>query len=163
MTIFFLYTIILVIVLAFVHWLSYSYLKSDIISRRKWSLNVCCGNTDGGGVNADIVRHYDVPRFDKLLNIYNLPYSNGQFEWVLCSHTVEHVEDPSRLDRELRRVGKNVVYILPPLWDIGATLNILEHKWIFITLKKNHRSLPKYVKLPGSETAQKLFGQFIKA
>lgn len=149
--------------LFFLHWLSYSYIKNSIIKSRKWCLNLCCGNTDGGGINADVVRHFDVPRFEKLSNIYRLPYRDRQFEWVLCSHTIEHVDDPWKLDRELRRVGKNVVYVLPPLWDIGAVFNLLEHKWVFLTLRKTHRELPRHIKLPGSDTMQKIFGQMIRA
>jgi len=145
------------------HWFSYSYIKNNIIKSRRWCLNLCCGKTDGGGINADIIRHTDVPRFNKISDIYKLPYKDGQFEWVLCSHTVEHVEDPAMLDRELRRVGKNVIYVLPPLWDIGAMLNILEHRWIFLTLRKTHNKLPRHVKLPGSCTIQRLLGQIIKA
>ena len=161
-----LYLILLIIIfsiLFLLHWLSYSYLKNNIISTRKWSLNLCCGVTDGGGINADIKRHYEVPRFDKLSNIYELPYGNGEFEWVLCSHTAEHVENPEKLDRELRRVGQNIVYILPPLWDIGAAVNIFEHRWLFITIRKTHKTLPKYIKLPGADLIQSLFGQVIKA
>ena len=116
-----------------------------------------------GGINADIVRHLSVPGFEKISNIYNLPYETGQFDWVLCSHTAEHVDDPVKLDNELRRVGRNVVYVLPPLWDIGAAFNLLEHKWVFLTITKTHRTLPRHIKLPGSETIQKYLGQMIRA
>ena len=63
--------------------------------------NICCGRTDGGGINADIVQHGDVPNFVKLDSIYRLPFADGQFEVVLCSHTAEHVQYPQRFDREL--------------------------------------------------------------
>ena len=124
------------VLMFFSHWLSYSYLKNRIIASRKWCLNICCGNTDGGGRNADIVRHVDVPCFDKI---------------------------PERLDKELRRVGKNIVYILPPLWDIGAVFNLLEHKWVFLTIRKSHKTLPRHIKLSGSDTVQKYLGQMIRA
>jgi SAM-dependent methyltransferase len=107
-------------IVIFLHWYSYRYLKNEIIRRRHWDLNICCGNTDGGGINADIVRHGDVPNFVKLDSVYRLPFADGQFDVVLCSHTAEHVDYPRRLDRELRRVGRTVVYILPPIWDLAA-------------------------------------------
>jgi hypothetical protein len=38
-------------IIVFLHRYSYSYLESSIVSRRQWDLKVCCGTTDGGGVN----------------------------------------------------------------------------------------------------------------
>jgi len=143
--------------------ISYGYLKARIIRKRRWGLNICCGKTDGGGVNADIVKHEDLPNFRKISQIYDLPFEDRTFRWVLCSHTVEHLDDPEKFDRELRRVGRNVLYILPPLWDLSAAFNLLEHKWIFLTLKKGHLRLPRYVKLPFARTLQRLLGQKIAA
>ncbi|HEX9902539.1 MAG TPA: class I SAM-dependent methyltransferase [Acidobacteriota bacterium] len=143
--------------------LSYRLMKTRIIGRRKWDLNICCGKIDGGGVNADIVRHTEVPNFVLVEDITKLPFPDKQFPSVLCSHTIEHVDDPRRFYAELCRVGREVTLILPPLWDISAALNILEHRWIFLTWKKEHRSLPRFVRLPLARTIHKLFGQWIKA
>lgn len=150
-------------IVVFLHWYSYHYLKTGVIRRRRWDLNICCGNVDGGGTNADIVRHGNVANFQKIDTVYRLPFADGQFETVLCSHTIEHVEDPDRFDRELRRVGKTVVYILPPIWDLAATLNILEHKWIFGTVRKVHYRLPARVPLPFARRLQARIGQKITA
>lgn len=144
--------------------LSYLRLKIRIIGRARWDLNICCGATDGGGVNADIVRHSPrIPNFVRVDDIYRLPFRNRQFKRVLCSHTMEHVDDPERFDRELRRVGETVLYLLPPLWDVAAAFNLLEHKWIFLTFRKEHRQLPRHVKLPLSWTLQRHFKQRVKA
>lgn len=150
-------------IVIFLHWYSYRYLKSDIIRRRRWDLNICCGTTDGGGVNADIVQHADVPNFVKVDSIYRLPFESGCFETVLSSHTIEHVEDPDMFDRELRRVGREVVYILPPLWDLAASLNVLEHRWLFLTVRKVHERLPARVRLPFARRLQARVGQRIAA
>lgn len=149
--------------LFFLNRYSYHHLKRDILSRRRWCLNICCGRTDGGGINADIVRHSPVRNFHCIRDIYRLPFGDRRFEWVLCSHTVEHVEDPQRLDRELRRVGRNVLYVVPPLWDVAAALNVFEHKWLFLTLSKEHDRLPRYIKLPMARTIQRWLGQRISA
>jgi len=144
--------------------LSYVLLKRRILRQGHWDLNICCGNTDVGRVNADIVQHNpDIPNFVKIENIYRLPFSNLQFERVLCSHTLEHVDDPLRFNQELRRVGKSVHYILPPLWDIAAVCNLLEHKWIFLTLKKEHTRVPYYFNLPFSRPLQRRFRQRVRA
>ena len=122
-------------------------------------MNICCGKTDGGGVNADIVRHADVPRFQRIEDIYRLPFSDRHFDSVLCSHTLEHVEDPDRFYSELCRVGRQVVLVLPPLWDITAALNVFEHRWIFLTWKKVHDRPPRRLRLPLARTLQGLLGQ----
>jgi SAM-dependent methyltransferase len=146
------------------NYLSYSILKRRILrSRPAWGLNICCGKTDGGGVNADIVKHSDVPRFVQVNDIYNLPFVDGEFETVLCSHTIEHVDDPAGFFLELKRVGRDVTLVVPPLWDLSAALNLLEHRWLFLTLRKRHESIPRYVPLPGARTVQRWLGQRIHA
>jgi len=141
------------------HQISYRFMKARILKRQAWGLNICCGRTDGGGVNADIVRHAELPRFQIVEDIYRLPFADLQFDSVLCSHTLEHVEDPDRFFGELRRVGRQVVLVLPPLWDITAALNILEHRWIYLTLKKEHARPPRRLRLPLARTVQRIFGQ----
>lgn len=146
------------------HILSYGVLKRLIVEERRWGLNICCGATDGGGVNADIVRHDpSLPRFRRIKDIYRLPFRTRTFDTVLCSHTIEHVDDPDRFYRELRRVGRKVVLVLPPLWDPLAAFNVFEHRWLFLTLRKRHETLPPKIPLPLSRTVQSLLGQLVKA
>ena len=47
--------------------LSYKILKNKTLHSRKWDLNICCGKTDGMGVNADIKKHKEVPNFPIVL------------------------------------------------------------------------------------------------
>jgi SAM-dependent methyltransferase len=145
------------------NYLSYTLEKKKILESQKWDLNICCGKTDGGGLNVDIFMHKDLPRFQLVGSIYNLPFENGAFESVLCSHTMEHVEDPERFFAELQRVGKTVTLVVPPLYDLAAVLNIVEHKWIFLTFRKKHHSLPNYIQLPFALHFQERFGQRVKA
>ena len=64
---------------------------------------------------------------------------NKEFEFVLCSHTIEHVDDPKKFYDEVTRIGKNIVLVISPLWDIfGAFLVFWAHKWIFLSFKKEH-------------------------
>jgi hypothetical protein len=144
--------------------LSYILLKTRIFGKRKWDLNICCGKMDGGGINADIVKHSnDIENFLLIDNIYHLPFGNKQFKRVVCSHTMEHVDDPDRFDIELRRVGVEIFYIVPPIWDIAAAFNLWEHKWIFLTFKKEHTRLPPYARLPFSRILHNQFNQRIAA
>lgn len=155
--------IAVVIILRLLNRLSYIYLKNKIIKSQKWDLNICSGKTDGGGINADVVRFGNVHNFELISDIYHLPFSDNQFKSVLCSHTMEHVEDPDAFFRELKRVGEVVVILTPPLWDIGAVINIFEHKWIFLSFKTKHVSLPRKVRLPGANRIHKLIGQVFHA
>jgi SAM-dependent methyltransferase len=112
------------------NYISYKLLKNRILQRQKWDLNICCGKTDGCGINVDIVVH------TKLLNqavvdVFRLPFKDYSFNSVLCSHTIEHVDDPVKLYRELNRVGRHVTFIVPSLWDISAAMNELEHRLLF--------------------------------
>jgi SAM-dependent methyltransferase len=143
--------------------LSYRVLKGRVLRRRTWGLNICCGKTDGGGVNADIVPHARVPRFVQVGDVARLPFRDGQFDTVLCSHTVEHVDDPEAFQAELARVGREVWFVVPPLWDVSAALNILEHRWLFLTFRKEHRRLPRFVRLPFARAVQRRLGQRIHA
>lgn len=149
--------------IGFLHWYSYRHLKRNIIARQVWDLNICCGKVDGGGVNADIVRYGDMPNFIKIDNVYRLPFEDGEFDNALCSHTLEHIEFPRRFDRELRRVAKNVTYILPPIWDLAAVLNIWEHRWLILSVRKTHRQIPRMVALPLARRLQARIGQRISA
>ena len=157
------FTLYIIIGLVFCLWLphiiSYGYLKNKILKSKEWNLNICCGKTNGGGINADIYKHKNLPNFKLIKDIYNLPFSDKEFNTVLCSHTIEHVENPNHFFKELQRVGKEVTIVVPPLYDIGAVLDIFEHKWIFLTFKNKHNKLPKYIKLPFSRFIQKKFGQ----
>ncbi|MBX2848991.1 MAG: class I SAM-dependent methyltransferase [Acidiferrobacterales bacterium] len=152
--------VLILLIYAFIaHYVSYTLEKQRILKTQNWGLNICCGKTDGGGVNADIFQHQDLPNFKLIENIYSLPFTNKQFDSVLCSHTIEHVDDPQRFFTELQRVGEKVTIVVPPLYDIGAVLNIFEHKFIFLTFKKEHHELPPYIPLPFSRVIQKKLGQ----
>ncbi|MCF7793313.1 MAG: class I SAM-dependent methyltransferase [Candidatus Cloacimonetes bacterium] len=158
-----LFGIIVYSILRFLNWISYKYLKNKIINRQSWDLNICCGHTDGGGVNADIVKHSDLPNFVLLDDIYNLPFADKQFEQVLCSHTIEHVDHPLKFHEELQRIGRKITYLVPPIWDFTAAFNLFEHKWLFLTCSTEFNAPPKHIKLPFADKLQEKIGQTIKA
>ena len=163
MGLFFALAVTITLIIIFLHWYSYRHLKTRIVSSQTWDLNICCGTVDGGGVNADIVQHAAVPNFVQITDIYRLPFEDQQFETVLCSHTAEHVDDPDRLDAELRRVGREVCYVLPPIWDLAAAFNVMEHRWVFLNVRKKHDRLPRRIPLPFARRIQARLGQRIAA
>lgn len=152
------------LLLVALHEVSYKLVKSRIVRSRRWDMNICCGYSDGGGLNVDIFPHVPgPPNFQQVDDIYNLPFADKQFEHTLCSHTIEHVDDPEAFFAELRRVSKNVTFVVPPLWDPAAVFNIFEHRHIFLNVRKKFvNELPPYVKLPFAETLQEKLGQKIR-
>jgi len=146
------------------NFLSYRVIKERVLRERRWDYNVCCGETDGGGINADIVRHGDVPNFELVTDPYLFPHRSGAFAQVLCSHTLEHVDDPAAMFAELRRVGRHVTVLVPPLWDLAGALNPLEHRVIFLTFTTRHDDrLPRYVRYGLGRWLQSFGGQRVIA
>jgi SAM-dependent methyltransferase len=154
--------------LMFVLWsanhISYRLIKNRVLRERRWDYNICCGTTDGGGINADIVQHAEVPRFELVSDVTALPHADHTFDSVLCSHTLEHVDDPEAMFRELQRVGRRVTILVPPLWDLAAALNPFEHRVIFLTAASRHDDrLPPFVRYAPARWLQDRLGQRIDA
>ncbi len=154
-----------VVVLAWLaHFVSYRLIKQRTLAERRWDYNICCGTTDGGGINADIVRHADLPGFELIADVTRLPHPDGAFDHVLCSHTIEHVPDPRAMFAELRRVGKKVTILVPPLWDFTAAFNPFEHQVIFLSLVSRHdNQLPPFLQFAPARWLQARVGQRINA
>jgi ubiquinone/menaquinone biosynthesis C-methylase UbiE len=64
-----------------------------------------------------------------------LPFKNNSFDYIICKHLIEHLDNPEKLLKELSRVGKRG-YIEAPneTWEIIFGRKF--HKWL-ITLNKN--------------------------
>jgi len=141
--------------------LDYRIMKTRYLKEKSFDLNMCCGNTSCDGVNADI-KERDVSNFVLIKDIYKLPFKDKQFNNAICSHVMEHVADPVRFFNEIRRVSKNVVVLVPPLWDFMCMVDIIEHRWQFLTFRSKHENnLPKFFSLPFSKLIQDRFGQFM--
>lgn len=146
------------------NFLSYRLIKDRVLRERRWDYNICCGTTDGGGINADIMQHGPVSRFELVEEVTALPHADASFEHVLCSHTLEHVDDPQAMFDELRRVGRHVTVLVPPLWDLAGSLNPFEHRVIFLTLRSRHDNrLPRFITYVPGRWLQRLWGQHVRA
>lgn len=88
--------------------------------------NYVCGDyfTEGYAY-ADFVRHMDVT---------DLPSDDAQFDWVICNHVLEHVEDDRKAMRELFRVlkpGGRAILQVPYAVDLETTFEdstIISHE-----------------------------------
>jgi SAM-dependent methyltransferase len=65
-------------------------------------------------------------------DIHDLPFRNKEFDFIYCSHVLEHVDDPARACDELMRVAKRG-YIETPTKTSDILFNFLRlkrhHKW----------------------------------
>ena len=64
-------------------------------------------------------------------SVESTPFSDKEFDFVYCSHVLEHVDDPETACRELMRIGKRG-YIETPTRAkdlFFATAKISHHKW----------------------------------
>jgi SAM-dependent methyltransferase len=65
-------------------------------------------------------------------DVQNLPFEDKSFDFVYCSHVLEHVEDPAKALSEISRVGKRGFIEVPDkMSDIIFNLTRLQHfhKW----------------------------------
>lgn len=58
------------------------------------------------------------------------PFSEGEFDYVICSHVIEHVEDPELFMLEVFRVGRGRGYIEYPLIAYEYMYDFDVHKQI---------------------------------
>ena len=63
----------------------------------------------------------------------NLPFDDNEFDYVICNHVLEHVENPDQFLKEQARVAKRGYIEVPSL--IGEYLHPKEsHKWLILEM-----------------------------
>jgi len=74
----------------------------------------------------------------RVCNLEELPYGDKEFEFVYCSHVLEHVADPAKACEEIMRVGKRG-YIETPTRTSDIMFNFTglkdHHRWHIILVK----------------------------
>ena len=73
-----------------------------------------------------------------LADIHNLPFRNKCFEFVYCSHALEHVDNPLKACAEIMRIGRQG-YIETPTMGKDALFAWAEnmHKWHVVAIGQN--------------------------
>ncbi|MBW2981001.1 class I SAM-dependent methyltransferase [Candidatus Woesearchaeota archaeon] len=92
-------------------------------------LNLGCGRTNYGDVNADVVRHRNVRNFMKIDANSVLPFKNKQFSSVFASNIIEHLPNPDFSLKEMKRVADKVYIGHPKWWQLGTWL-APDHCWL---------------------------------
>ncbi len=69
-------------------------------------------------------------------------FSDNQFEFVMCSHVIEHLENPDLVIMELKRICSGILIIICPIekkftWGLNYHVNFFSKKQVFIDFLKN--------------------------
>jgi ubiquinone/menaquinone biosynthesis C-methylase UbiE len=83
------------------------------LSEQKFGENLYSLEISKSGVETILGREIDRLKECKLFDGYTLPYNDRQFDLVILSHVVEHLEFPRKLLYEAARVGKYVFVEVP--------------------------------------------------
>ena len=114
---------------------SKQYIKLLLSKNPNWKvLDIGCGYSANEFANTicdiqDLSEFYKDKNFIKLEN-KKLPFSDSEFDFVIASHVIEHVEDPKFFITELERISKKGYIELPTkLEDNLVFENKKDHLW----------------------------------
>ena len=74
----------------------------------------------------------------------NMPFNDKEFDFVFCSHIMEHVEDVKSFLEEIQRVGR-AGYLETPNYLFEQTVGTTTHKWAFWVENGVLHAEPKWV------------------
>ena len=74
-------------------------------------------------------------KFTRIKPDEKLPFKDKEFDYVICSHVIEHVNDPVKFKNEIERIGKSGYIELPTKLNdnivFGCENEEYGHKWWF--------------------------------
>ncbi len=79
---------------------------------------------DGAEEALEVARQMNPDILFEKSNLYDLPYKDRQFDIVVCSEVLEHLNNPEKAFLEICRVGKNILVTVPnePWFRLGNLL-----------------------------------------
>ena len=116
---------------------SINHVNNILDKNRDWKiLDIGCGYTahKNATVVADIQDFADFYKKRKFIKIEekNLPFKDKEFDFVISSHVIEHVEDVEFFIKELERISSKGYIELPSrLGDNLVFENVNDHIWWF--------------------------------
>jgi len=99
-------------------------------------LNLGCGkdikSNKEGWINLDEIKAPGVNIIHNL-NKFPYPFKKNEFDYIFCSHILEHVKDLKKTFKELVRITKNngIIKIRSPHFSSGVTYMDPSHKTFF--------------------------------
>jgi ubiquinone/menaquinone biosynthesis C-methylase UbiE len=100
-------------------------------------------------INEDIQKRYPMISFQHA-NVENLPFRDKSFDTVICTHTLEHVQNIYQAVHELRRVTRKRLIIVVPKqrpykYTFDLHLHFFPYKSDFLTLMGKNENTCKIV------------------
>ena len=126
---------------------SIKYINKVIKENPKWKiLDIGCGYRAHPYASViadvqDLSNHYEGKKFIKI-NEKKLPFKDKEFDFVIASHVIEHVEDFEFFINELERISSKGYIELPSrLGDNLVFENKTDHIWWFVYDDINNKLL----------------------
>ena len=114
---------------------SKKFIEETLSSNPNWHiLDIGCGYNANKFASVicdvqDLSNYYPNKKFTKLTE-KKLPFKNNEFDFVIASHVMEHVEDVEFFIEELRRVSKKGYIELPTMLEDNLVFeNKKDHIW----------------------------------
>ena len=114
---------------------SKKFIEETLSSKPDWNiLDIGCGYNANKFANVicdvqNLSNHYANKKFIKLTDI-KLPFKDNEFDFVIASHVMEHVEDVEFFIKELERVSKKGYIELPTMLEDNLVFeNKKDHLW----------------------------------
>ena len=126
---------------------SKKYIDNQLDQNPSWNiLDIGCGYTAHKKANVicdvqDLSEFYKGRDFVKLKD-KTLPFKDNEFDFVITSHVIEHVEDVSFFIKELQRISKKGYIELPTILEDNLVFeNKNDHLWHMEFDDVNHQLL----------------------
>ena len=114
---------------------SKKFIDETLSSNSDWNiLDIGCGYNANKFANVicdiqDLSNYYQNKKFTKLME-KKLPFKDKEFDFVVASHVMEHVEDVEFFIKELERVSKQGYIELPTMLEDNLVFeNKKDHLW----------------------------------
>ena len=91
----------------------------------------------------------------QLGNVYNLPFHDKEFDLVICSEVLEHLNEPSKALKEVRRVTGGFCIMSVPNEPLWCLLNIVRGAYL-----SNYGNTPGHVNHWNKKSFEKLIGEY---
>tara|TARA_B100001123_G_scaffold110203_1_gene128204 strand:+ start:565 stop:1176 length:612 start_codon:yes stop_codon:yes gene_type:complete len=114
---------------------SLKFINNLLKENKNWKiLDIGCGYTANENANTicdviDLKNYYPNKKFVKI-NSKNLPFNDKEFDFVIASHVLEHVDDPEFFINELERISSKGYIEVPTLLEDNLIFeNKTDHLW----------------------------------